>query len=143
MYGMDRIARLCEEVHAFSGTVERTGAVVALRGLKAHNRTCTSLTDLVRKYKLYGDGLLYLPAGLWPAGQTEITLDNVKTHGSERGVAGEQAVRKRLTTSRLDCFPSSSAASSLAPPATPRQPSEDAPALARRRAAPCGRATSP
>jgi hypothetical protein len=92
---MDRIARLCEEVHAFSGTAERTGAVVELRGLKAHNRTCTSLTDLVRKYKLYGDGLFYLPAGLWPVGQREITLDNVKWMGVAKAFNVRQRMRRR------------------------------------------------
>jgi len=52
----DRITRKCEEVHAFAGTAERTGVVMELCGLRAGRRTCTSLRDLVRKYKLYGDG---------------------------------------------------------------------------------------
>lgn len=78
---MERIARRCDEVHAFGGTAERTGTVIELRGFKAHTRTCTSLRDLVRKYKLYGDGLFYLPEGHWPAGETEIPLDNIKWMG--------------------------------------------------------------
>ena len=81
---MDRIARLCDEIHAFADTAERTGVVVELRGLKTHKRTCTSLTDLVRKYKLYGDGLFYLPVGHWPEGETRIPLDNVKWIGLTR-----------------------------------------------------------
>jgi hypothetical protein len=91
---MDRIARLCEEVHAFAGTAERTGVTIELRGLRNGQRTCTSLTDLVRKYKLYGDGIFYLPAGQWPEGATEIALDNVKW----LGVA--EAFDARLRTER-------------------------------------------
>jgi hypothetical protein len=86
---MDRIARMCEEIHAYAGSAERTGVRIELRGLKTGQRTCTSLTDLVRKYKLYGDGVFYLPVGLWPKGQTAITLDNVKWMGVTRA-AGVQ-----------------------------------------------------
>jgi hypothetical protein len=85
---MDRIAQLCEEVHAFAGTAERTGVQMNLRGLRARKRTCTSLTDLVRKYKLYGDGLFYLPVGHWPKGEKEIALDNVKWLGVARSFDG-------------------------------------------------------
>ncbi len=81
---MDRIERMCEEIHAYAGTAERTGATLELRGLKARNRTCTSLRDLVRKYKLYGDGLFYLPVGHWPEGQAQLALDNVKWVGITR-----------------------------------------------------------
>lgn len=81
---MDRIERVCEEVRAYAGAAERTGATIMLRGMKAGTRTCTSVTDLVRKYKLYGDGLFYLPLGHWPEGQTEIALDNVKWMGITR-----------------------------------------------------------
>lgn len=57
---MERIARVCEEIHAFAGTAERTGTKVELRSIASGQRRCTSLRDLVRKYKLYGDGLFYL-----------------------------------------------------------------------------------
>jgi hypothetical protein len=76
---MDRIARLCEEIHAFAGTAERTGVTIELRGLKTGQRTCTSLTDLVRKYKLYGDGIFYLPVGHWPKGETVLPLGRRRT----------------------------------------------------------------
>ena len=78
---MERVARLCEEVHAFAGVAERTGAVVELRSLKAGQRRCTSLRNLTRKYRLYGDGIFYLPAGHWPEGEASIDLDNVKWLG--------------------------------------------------------------
>lgn len=81
---MDRIARTCEEIHAFDRTAERTGVVLELRSIKTGQRTCTSLRDLVRKYKLYGDGLFYLPVGHWPREQNSITLDNVKWIGITR-----------------------------------------------------------
>ena len=85
MNGMrERIVRLCEEVHAFAGSAERTGVVLELRAIKAGKRSCTSLTDLVRKYKLYGDGLFYLPVGNWPADAVTIALDNVKWVGITR-----------------------------------------------------------
>ena len=88
---MERMVRRCEEVHAFAGTAERTGVVIELRGLKARKHACTSLTDLVRKYKLYGDGIFYLPVGHWPEGAAEVTLDNVKWIGIARTVSAEQS----------------------------------------------------
>jgi len=66
---MDRISRECEEVHAFSRVAERTGARIELRSLRAGQRTCTSMVDLVRKYKLHGHGYFYLPVGSWPDGE--------------------------------------------------------------------------
>ena len=92
---MDRIERMCDEVHAYAGTAERTGTTIELRGLKARNRTCTSLTDLVRKYKLYGDGHFYLPVGHWPEGETQIELDNVKWMGVTRAFGNRKRVRSR------------------------------------------------
>lgn len=90
MQSMQTIAKICEEVHAFAGTAERTGQKMELRGLKSGKRRCTSLRDLVRKYRLYGDGYYYLAAGHWPKDETAIELDNIKwagasqTHISER-----------------------------------------------------------
>ena len=75
---------MCEEVHAFAGSAERTGVTLELRALKIGTRRCTSLRDLVRKYKLYGDGLFYLPAGHWPGDVTRVELDNVKWLGIGR-----------------------------------------------------------
>ena len=98
---MDRIARMCDEIHAYAGRAERTGRVLELRGLKTGQRTCTSLTDLVRKYKLYGDGNFYLPVGLWPKGETAISLDNVKWMGVAHA-AGVERVAKRKRTPRAD-----------------------------------------
>jgi hypothetical protein len=99
---MDRIARLCEEVRAFGGTAERTGVTLELRGLKAHKRTCTSLTDLVRKYKLYGDGLFYLPAGQWPEGEAQVSLDNVKWMGAARAFAARLRAERGRSRRRDD-----------------------------------------
>lgn len=94
---MERIARMCEEIHAFAGSAERTGSVIELRGLKARQRTCTSLTDLIRKYKLYGDGIFYMPVGHWPKGETEITLDNVKWMGITRAAGVEKSTKPKAT----------------------------------------------
>lgn len=91
---MDRIVHLCEEIHAFAGSAERTGTTIELRGVRTGQRTCTSLTDLVRKYKLYGDGLFYLPVGHWPKGETTIPLDNVKWIGIARAVDEERGVKR-------------------------------------------------
>lgn len=97
---MDRISRTCEEVHAFAGTAERTGVVVELRSIKTGQRTCTSLTDLIRKYKLYGDGLFYLPVGHWPDREKEIPLDNVKWLGVTRAIGVQkERNRRRVSTS--------------------------------------------
>ena len=53
----------CEEIRVFEGMAERTGRTMELRGLKAHRNGCTSMRDLVRKYKILGDGHFYLAAG--------------------------------------------------------------------------------
>lgn len=94
---MDRITRKCEEVHAFAGTAERTGVMIELRGLRAGRRTCTSLRDLVRKYKLYGDGMFYLPLGHWPTGEGTIALDNVKWMGITAAAGAEKRRSKART----------------------------------------------
>lgn len=99
---MERIERICEEVHAYAGTAERTGVTIELRGLKAHGRTCTSLTDLVRKYKLYGDGLFYIPVGHWPAEQPQVELDNVKWMGVTRAFAARTPRRRRRAEERSE-----------------------------------------
>jgi hypothetical protein len=75
---MERTARMCEEVQVFEGSAERTGSIVELRGLMARNRTCRSVTDLVRRYRLYGDGMFYLPLGHWPDGAEKVELDLLK-----------------------------------------------------------------
>ena len=92
---MDRIAHMCEEIHAYAGSAERTGVKIELRGLKRGQRTCTSLTDLVRKYKLYGDGVFYLPVGVWPKGKTAITLDNVKWMGVTRAASVQKDGKRK------------------------------------------------
>ena len=79
---MERIKRACDEVRVFASRAERTGVTVELQG--THPRKCSSLRDRVRKYKLYGDGLFYLPAGHWPPSETAITLDNVKWMGVDQ-----------------------------------------------------------
>ena len=90
---------MCEEIHAYGGSAERTGTVIELRGLRSRRRACTSLTDLLRKYNLYGDGIFYLPVGHWPEGETSIPLDRVKWMGMTRADDVERtAKRSRKTT---------------------------------------------
>ena len=79
---MERIVRCCEEVQAFACKAERTGAILELRSLRSGRRTCTSVRDLIRKYRLYGDGYFYLAVGQWPVGRPEVDLDNVKWIGA-------------------------------------------------------------
>ena len=76
--------QICEEIRVFEGTAERTGETLELRGLKSHKNGCTSMRDLVRKYKILGDGHFYLPLGNWPRGQPTVSLDNVKWIGLDR-----------------------------------------------------------
>lgn len=72
---MERLKRICEEVRVYAGVAERTGGTVELHGLKARPNACSSVRDLVRKYKLFGDGLFYIPAGQWPMNAETLTLD--------------------------------------------------------------------
>lgn len=97
---MERIARVCEEIHAFAGTAERTGTKVELRSIASGQRRCTSLRDLVRKYKLYGDGLFYLPVGQWPRGEKQVGLDNVKWMGVTKAAGAQGATKRRRTRHR-------------------------------------------
>lgn len=59
-------SRECEEIHAFGRVAERTGVRIELRSLRAGQRTCTSMVNLVRKYKIHGEGYFYLPVGRRP-----------------------------------------------------------------------------
>jgi len=96
---MERISRLCEEVHAFDRRGERTGVVIELRALRSRARACTSITDLIRKYKLYGDGFFYLPVGHWPAGENVVELDNVKWMGVTQSFRVPRSPRRRARDS--------------------------------------------
>jgi hypothetical protein len=80
----------CEEIRVFEGMAERTGGKVEIRGLKAHKNGCTSMRDLVRKYRILGDGHFYLCAGHWPDGKLTVSLDNVKWIGLDRAFQARQ-----------------------------------------------------
>lgn len=82
--------QICDEIRVFEGMAERTGAQLEIRGLKAHKNGCTSMRDLVRKFKILGDGHFYLPAGLWPNGKITVSLDNVKWIGLDRAFQARQ-----------------------------------------------------
>ncbi len=82
--------QVCEEIRVFEGMAERTGEVLELRGLKAHTNGCTSMRDLVRKFRIFGDGHFYLPLGNWPAGELVVSLDNVKWIGLDRTFQARQ-----------------------------------------------------
>ena len=72
-------------------------------------RRCTSLRDLVRKYKLYGDGLFYLPVGHRPRGEKELALDNVKWMGVTATVGAQRETKRRrrrqIASERSDAGP--------------------------------------
>lgn len=91
----DLMKHVCEEIRVFEGMAERTGEQLELGGLKAHTNGCTSMRDLVRKYRIFGDGHFYLALGNWPAGQPVVSLDNVKWIGLDRTFQG----RKRFAPS--------------------------------------------
>ena len=82
--------QICEEIRVYEGMAERTGEQLELRGLKAHTNGCTSMRDLVRKYRIFGDGHFYLPRGNWPAGERTVSLDNVKWIGLDRTFQARQ-----------------------------------------------------
>jgi hypothetical protein len=88
--------QICEEIRVFEGTAERTGEQLELRGLKAHKNGCTSMRDLVRKYKILGDGHFYLPVGNWPAGAPTVSLDNVKWIGLDKAFHARQRFAPRV-----------------------------------------------
>jgi hypothetical protein len=70
---------VCEEIHVYGGVAERTGVTIDLKGYRHRPNVCTSITDLVRKHKLMGDGHFYLHGGQWPEGQTSVLLGGPRT----------------------------------------------------------------
>ena len=89
--------QICEEIRVYDGMAERTGELMELGGLKAHTNGCSSMRDLVLKYRIFGDGLFYLPRGNWPAGERAVSLDNVKWIGLDRTFQARQRFPARLT----------------------------------------------
>ena len=69
--------RALDEIQVFAGVAERTGNVIDTGGGKKPSRACTTMRDLARQYRAFGDGLFYLRPGQWPEGQTSIKLDEV------------------------------------------------------------------
>ncbi|HEX9460208.1 MAG TPA: hypothetical protein VGA84_13735 [Thermoanaerobaculia bacterium] len=82
--------QICEEIRVYEGIAERTGELLELSGLKAHTNGCTSMRDLVRKYRIFGDGHFYIPRGNWPSGERTVSLDNVKWIGLDRTFQARQ-----------------------------------------------------
>lgn len=92
----------CEEIRVYEGMAERTGATIELRGLKSHKNGCSSMRDLVRKYKILGDGHFYLPVGHWPDGEMQVSLDNVKWIGLDRAFHARQRFPARRASDDLE-----------------------------------------
>jgi hypothetical protein len=65
--------RDCEEIRVFGGRAERTGNHAAFRSTKNYP-ACSSVRDLRRKYRIFGDGIFYLESGRWPAREVFMML---------------------------------------------------------------------
>ena len=70
---------LCDEIHVFESIAEKTGLTVDLGGCRAEPRVCTTVGDLVRKHRRFGDGHFYLRAGEWPEGVTSVPVQQLKS----------------------------------------------------------------
>lgn len=83
-----------DEVHVFDGISERTGTIVEVPGSSRHLRACSSLTDLIRKYHLYGDGHYYLRPKQWPGEETSIDLRRPYWPSMEEAVEKTRELRR-------------------------------------------------
>ncbi len=88
--------RQCEEILVFAGVAERTGKTAVFRSAKNYP-ACTSFRDLVRKYKLHGDGVFYM-AGEWPAEARSVSLDNLNWIGAEAAARETRRYRRSRST---------------------------------------------
>jgi hypothetical protein len=91
--------RECEEVRVFEGRAERTGVTAVFRTTKNYP-ACSSVRDLIRKYRIHGDGVFYLDSAHWPVGQTIIVMDSTDVSLSEAFELSNLAKKHRRQNAR-------------------------------------------
>jgi hypothetical protein len=63
-----------DEIRVYDGVAERTGAQFTRDAVRHSGSCCKSLSSLIRKARVAGDGYFYLPPGIWPADTTRVPL---------------------------------------------------------------------
>lgn len=66
--------RRFDEVRVYDGVAERTGVQFEREAVRGSSGQCKCLTELIRRGREVGDGYLYLPIGVWPAGTDRVEL---------------------------------------------------------------------
>jgi hypothetical protein len=62
------------EIRVYADAAELTGVKVERSAVRRNSGCCKSLTELIRKARVAGEGYFYLPLNLWPDGTERIEL---------------------------------------------------------------------
>lgn len=63
-----------EEIRVYDGIAERTGAQFEKNDVRRRDGYCGSMTQFLQKARAAGEGMFYLPLGMWPAGVEQVPL---------------------------------------------------------------------
>jgi hypothetical protein len=67
-------SRKFDEVRVYAGVAERTGVQFDRSDVRRSGACCGSITELIRKVRVSGDGTYYLPLDVWPADTEKLEL---------------------------------------------------------------------
>ena len=59
--------RVYEEIRVYDGVAERTGVRFERSEVRRSEGCCDSVAGFLRKARAAGEGIFYLPLGMWPA----------------------------------------------------------------------------
>ncbi len=69
-----RVNQSFDEIRVYAGVAERTGVHFERNAVRHSGGCCGSLTELIRKVRVSGDGTFYLPLNVWPADTERVEL---------------------------------------------------------------------
>lgn len=69
-----RVNECFDEIRVYAGVAERTGMHFERNAVRRSGTCCRSLTELIRKTRVSGDGTFYLPLDIWPADTERVEL---------------------------------------------------------------------
>jgi hypothetical protein len=72
---MDHPAPSFDEVVVYAGIAERTGTQLDRASVRGRRVVCKSLTQLAAQSRRLGDGIYYLAADAWPAGEASVDVN--------------------------------------------------------------------
>ena len=63
-----------DEIRVYAGVAERTGVQFDRAAVRRSDGCCKSLSALLRKARVAGDGYYYLPLNVWPADTERVEI---------------------------------------------------------------------